>query len=469
VEVTVRYLSLVALAVLVPSAVFAQPVGRSRSRPFSETSAGRAWQRITFGAIDCGSDLSEAAAFCPNDEFTKQGIFGNGTYKDLRFQYAGAPLGTVGVAENLANRVLNQSQTFPATSSASGFTFSWKGGATPARDSELFGPLFGERGRTNGRGQFSATLTVQQLIWETLDSFKVRDIAATPVGAIGAGGLPWGDPAYLITNGIAAGYVGRCEMNIDTSTVSVAANYGVTDRLDLALAVPLVRTKVEGSNEFLDFVRFPDGRYSVDPDDTLFFPQGRFFVKGSSTGIGDVAVQATFALVKNASAAVAVQGRVDLGTGDLQKMTGTGETHGGGGLIASYESGRVSPHASVHYFAGNTALFDELRYTAGLDFNAIRDRLTLSGEVVGRRLYDVEGFQQGAVRGVVVSPLTLDSFEIKDFVATRDAFNLFFVTAGGKLRLAGQLLGSAYVLIPFGDSGLQAQKPTFNFGFNYAF
>jgi hypothetical protein len=150
-------------------------------------------------------------------------------------------------------------------------------------------------------------------------------------------------------------------------------------------------------------------------------------------------------------------------------MTGTGENHGGGGIVASYETGRVSPHGSVHYFVGNSALFDELRYTAGLDFNAIRDRLTLSGEVVGRRLYDVEGFQQGTTRGVVVSPITGDAFEIKDFVATRGDFNLFFVTAGGKLRLAGQLLGSAYVLIPFGDNGLQALKPTFNFGFNYAF
>ena len=464
-----RHVALLTLAVLFPSALLAQPAGSSRSNPFAESNAGRAWQRITFGAIDCGQDLSEAASFCPNDAFSQSGIFVNGTYKDLRFQYAGAPQGTPGVAENLSNRVLNQSQTFPAASSASGFTFSWHGGATPARDSEMFGPLYGERGKTNGRGQLSATVTVQQLKWETLDSFKVRDISTTSAGGIGAGGLPWGDPAYLVTDGVAAGYVGRCEMNIDTSTISLAASYGITDRLDLAVAVPLVRTRVEGSNEFLDFVRFPDGRYSIDPADTLFFPQGRFFVQGTSTGIGDVAMQGTLALVKKPTAAVAVQGRIDLGTGDLQKMTGTGENHGGGGIVASYETGRISPHASVHYFVGNTALFDELRYTAGLDFNAVRDRLTLSGEVVGRRLYDVEGFQQGTTRGVVVSPITGDAFEIKDFVATRGDFNLFFVTAGGKVRLAGQLLGSAYVLIPFGDDGLQALKPTFNFGFNYAF
>jgi hypothetical protein len=464
-----RHLSLVALVLFLPAGVAAQPT--TRSNPYEESSAGRAWQRITFGAIDCGDNLSEAAAFCPNDAFSQQGIFVNGTYKDLRFQYAGAPLGDQpGVAENLANRVLNQSQTFPAASSASGFTFSWAGGATPSRDSEMFGPLFGERGRTNGRGQLSATLTVQQLKWATLDSFKVRDIPTTPSNGIGTGGLPWGDPAYLVAaDGTASGYVGRCEMNIDTSTISLAVNYGLTDRLDLALALPFVRTTVEGSNEFLDFVRFPGGQYTIDPEVTLFPPQGRFFVKGSSSGLGDIALQATLALVKREKAAVAVQGRVDLGTGDLEKMTGTGETHGGGGIIGSFESGRVSPHASVHYFAGGTTLFDEVRYTAGLDLNAVRDRVTLSGEVVGRRLFDVEGFEQGALQATVTSPVTGDPFQIRDFVATRGDFDLFFVTLGGKVRVAGQLLASAYVLIPFGDSGLQSQKPTFNFGFNYAF
>jgi hypothetical protein len=150
-------------------------------------------------------------------------------------------------------------------------------------------------------------------------------------------------------------------------------------------------------------------------------------------------------------------------------MTGTGETSGGGGLIASYQTGRFSPHASVHYFAANNVLFDELRYTAGVDVNAVRDRVTLSGEVVGRRLYDVEGFQQGTTRGTVVSPLSRDVFEIKDFAPVRDNFDLFFFNAGGKWRLGGQLLLSTYVLIPFGDQGLQALKPTFNFGFNYAF
>jgi hypothetical protein len=469
-EALVRHAAVFALCLALPAAGLAQDVGRTRANPFQESSAGRAWQRITFGAIDCGTDLSEAKDFCPNDAFTQEGLFVNGTYKGLRFQYAGGALDAPAVAENLANRVLNQSQTFPAASSASGFTFSWHGGATPARDSEMFGPLFGERGRTNGRGQLSATFTVQQLKWATLDSFKVRDIPTTPQNGIGATGLPWGDPAYLVgDDGSAFGYVGRCEMNIDTRTASLAANYGVTDRLDVAVAVPFVHTSVEGSNEFLDFVRFPGGGYSTAVADTGFAPQGRFFVRGASSGIGDVAFQATLALVKNKAAAVAVQGRVDLGTGDLQKMTGTGETHGGGGVIASWESSRFSPHASLHYYAGNTALFDEVRYTAGVDVNAVRDRVTLSGEVVGRRLYGVEGFQQGALRTTLVSPRTGDPFEVRDFVPTRDDFNLFFVTAGGKARLTGQLLGSVYVLIPFGDSGLQAQKPTFNFGVNYAF
>jgi hypothetical protein len=35
--------------------------------------------------------------------------------------------------------------------------------------------------------------------------------------------------------------------------------------------------------------------------------------------------------------------------------------------------------------------------------------------------------------------------------------------------VAGQLLGTAFILIPWGNSGLIAEKPSFNFGLNYAF
>src|SRR6185295_1539910 len=133
---------------------------------------------------DCGTGLS-AGPSCPNDAFTTSGLFVNGTYQNIRFFYDGQPVNTPAVADFLSNRVITQSQTFPQASSASGFTFTWNG-PTPTLDSKMFGPLFGERGRTNGRQKLSATLSVQSLRWETLDSSKIRNNQE---------GLLWGENA----------------------------------------------------------------------------------------------------------------------------------------------------------------------------------------------------------------------------------------------------------------------------------
>jgi hypothetical protein len=435
--------------------------GSSADNPFQESSAGRAWQRITFGAIDCGPGLSEAAAFCPHDAFSTSGVFANGTYKDIRFVYAGKAAGGPNAADFLGNRVITQSQTFPQASSASGFTFTWNNGPTPTLDSRMFGPLFGSRGRTNGHGKLSATLNVQTLKWQKLDGADVRNSKNQ--------GLLWGDNAYFDFGVGPAGYVGRCRMDIDSFVTSLSFTYGITDKLDVTAGAPLVHTKISGSNEFVDYVVLANGRVSADPADTGFTPQGRFYVKGSSTGIGDAMVGLTYNLVRNRGAAVALEGRANLGTGSFEKMTGTGETQWSVGLVGSHEGDVVAPHASASYFGANDSLFNEVRGVVGVDVRAVPNRLTLSGELLGRRLMNVQGFNSTRTLGSVTSPVTGDTFDVRDFVAERNDYNLYFVTLGGKWRAAGQLLVTGFVLIPWGNSGLIAQKPSFNLGGNYAF
>ena len=455
------------LAVLgCPILAYAQGVpGTSQSNPFQETSAGRAWQRITFGALDCQPGSGGATAFdCSQDAFTTSGVFANGTYRDIRFQYGGMPPGTPATADSLANRVITQSQTFPQASSASGFTFTWGGGPTPTLDSELFGPLFGDRGRTNGRGKLSATLSVQFLKWETLDDSEIR---------LNKPGLLWGDDAYS-TDGSETlfGYVGRCRMNIDSVVASLSFTYGIADRVDVTVGAPLVHTKVEGSNEFLDYARLPGPRLSIDPaDNGGFSPQGRYYVKGSSTGLGDVMVGVNWAFVKQPGTSLALAGRVNVGTGSFEDMTGTGETQWSGGLVGSLERGPFAPHFGVAYWGANDTLFDELRSVLGVDYRAIPRRLTLSAEFLSRRLFDVQGFARTAdfSFGTVTSPITGDSFEVSNFQAFRSGYALYFVNLGGKVRVTGQLLATAFVLIPWGSSGLIAQAPSYNFGLNYAF
>ena len=210
-------------------------VGKNPNQPFEESSAGRAMQRITFAAIDCSDP-----PVCTNDAFTTSGIFVNGTYSNTRANYGGNT-SQGDVANSLLQLILSQSQTFPNVSSASGFTFTIGSSDAPELESPLYGPLFGERALTNGRGQLSVTFNAQRLRFQKLNGSLIGNTDS---------GLLWGDLGYDSTGNL--GYTGICRMDINTTVYFAAANYGLRDKLDLSVSVPIVHTSVEGSNEFLD-------------------------------------------------------------------------------------------------------------------------------------------------------------------------------------------------------------------------
>jgi hypothetical protein len=431
-------------AAAAPARLAAQ-TGKQPSQPYVESSAGRALQRLTYGAFEGAGDPFSS-------------VFANGSYQGLRDRFCttAACAAQPGVAESLLNRLVTQSQTFPTASTASGFTFNWGAGPVPELETDMYGPLFGERGLTNGRGQLSATLTVQRLSWRELDGAGIRSDDE---------GLLWGDTNY---NGAGRGYAGRALVDIATDMAVFAANYGVADGLDVNVAVPLVRTRVEGSNEFVDYVA-RDGQVVAVGAATGLVPQGRYYVRGESTGLGDVEIGAKYAFFRRGNGRLALAATARLGTGSFDEMTGTGQGQGRVRLIGSYDLGAVSTHGNVMYGFAGEELFDELGYVAGVDVRAVRNRLTLSAEFVGRRLFSVRGFRTGGTIATVRSPASGELYPIVAFAGERNDIDLFFGGLGGKLRLTGQWLLSAYVLLPAGDSGLIAQRPTFNLGLNYAF
>ena len=441
---TVLLLSVVAL----PASA---QVGKNPNQPYEESSAGRAMQRITFGAIDCSDPPA-----CTNDAFTTSGIFVNGTYSNTRANYGGNT-SQADVANSLLQLILSQSQTFPNVSTASGFTFKVGGGA-PELESRLYGPLFGERALTNGKGQLSVTFNAHQLRFETINGSLVRNTNS---------GLLWGDLGYDSTGDL--GYTGICRMDINTTVYFAAANYGLRDKLDISVAVPVVNTSVEGSNEFLDY-SFENNQLApiFDPSAGGFAPQGRYFVEGSSTGLGDIGVGAKYAFIREADKGAALSVYAKLPTGSLEDMTGTGETSVGGNFVASFERNGWSPHINVGGLVATGDVFNELNYNLGLSYRAVQDRLTLVGEYVGRRLFDVTQFRAERDLGFLTSPVTGEQFLVRDFHAVQEAVDSNFFAFGAKFRLTGQLLASVFTVLPTTVAGLQVTRPTFNFGLNWA-
>ena len=426
-------------------------VGKSASQPYEETSAGRAMKRITFGAIDCPDQPG-----CAGDAFTTSGIFVNGTYANTRANYGG-DTSQGDVSNSLLQLILSQSQTFPNVSTASGFTFQVGGANNIELESRLYGPLFGERALTNGKGQLSVTFNAHRLRFQSLNGSQIRNVNS---------GLLWGDLGY---DQFQSGYVGICRMDINTTVMFGAANYGLSDKLDLSVAVPVVHTTVEGSNEFLDFSFAGNQLVPIfDPAQGGFAPQGRYFVEGSSTGLGDMTVGAKYAFVRKADAGVALSTRVGLPTGSLEDMTGTGETTFGANFIASFERNGWSPHLNVGGLVAGGEVFNEVNYNLGLSYRAVQDRLTVGGELVGRRLFDVTQFRGERELGFLTSPVTGEQFLVRDFHAVQESVDSIFVALGVKVRLTGQLLASVFTVLPTSVAGLQVTRPTFNFGLNWA-
>ena len=142
--------------------------------------------------------------------------------------------------------------TLPFGSSSGGFTYTFDPSlGTFSRSSESFGPLFTERALTIGRERGSLGVGYQRSTYDTFEGKNLRQreikfyiqhtdcCGGTPGGvAVGDGTLL--NPAFegdLIEAALA--------LNLTTDTMVFSGTYGLTDRLDLGVAVPLVSVDID--------------------------------------------------------------------------------------------------------------------------------------------------------------------------------------------------------------------------------
>ena len=131
-----------------------------------------------------------------------------------------------------------QISTFPVGSSSAGFAYTFDEAlGVYNRSTQSFGPIFTERPLTSGKGKFTFGVNYQNATW---DSFEGKDL--------GSGDIK----LYLVhqdtnrdgthTDLFFEGDIIRADVRIDleTKTTVAYANYGVSERFDLSVAVPFV-------------------------------------------------------------------------------------------------------------------------------------------------------------------------------------------------------------------------------------
>ena len=161
---------------------------------------------------------------------------------------------TAATRDTISNALLVELATLPISTSSGGFTYVFNSElGTRERASSSFGPFFVERALTSGRNQMSFGATFRYSEFDQLDGNDLRS------GNFVTTATQFRDEPRPFD-------VETVTLRLKTQTVTGFANYGVTDRIDIGVAVPIVSMAVVGrTHQHLPRPEDPAG--SGDRDD----------------------------------------------------------------------------------------------------------------------------------------------------------------------------------------------------------
>jgi hypothetical protein len=417
----------------------------------------------------------------------------------------------VGIVNSFNSQMATQFSTFPLGSSSGGMTYVFDEAlGTFRRNSVSFGPMFAERALTIGRRKLSIGFNYQYTNYDSLEGqpldggsikFYLRHNDCCTVTS----NVLTDQPNGTRLNPPFEGDVVEAALSLKTTTHTTAlfANYGVTDRLDIGVAVPVVRVNLDASvtariirlvtgAPVLAVVLGPEERQAALNVHTfeLNNPNATRTVRqtGHASGIGDVVLRTKYHVLRTADGGLASAVDIRLPTGDETQLLGAGGAQAKFLLIASDERGRFGEHVNIGYtvargeVAGNLAglrsasLPDEVNYSGGLDFVA-GPRVTVNGDFVGRTLRNAgrldvvsKGFQhrQFDQNGVALPSAMPATTFFNEFEPRSGNLTLWLGTAGAKWNFTGNMLLTGSVLFPLTDAGLRSRVTTV-VGLDYAF
>ena len=365
----------------------------------------------------------------------------------------------------------SQLAALPLPSPASGFTYRFDPATgTFQRTTRSFGPILADRGETIGKGRMAFGFSHQYFSFDHLDG--------VPLVAV---------PAVFTHDDFESGG-GRTDvvgtMNTIVASVSQlsgALTYGVTDRFDLSLAVPVVRTSLSllsnatihrvGTGTSVQVHYFPDENAIGG-----FGTTHQFFAEGTATGLGDLVVRGKATVLREGPRALAAGLDIRLPTGDERNLLGSGATGLRPFLAFSTSFGAFAPHVNVAYqwngesvIAGDLQsgvkadLPDRFAYALGSDMT-VTDRFSIVVDLTGQRVLDSPRLltRSRTAEGPA------GSITLPDISFVTDSFWVSNGALGFKANVAPRLLINFNLRFAIGDNGL-ADRVAPLLGFEWAF
>ena len=247
------------------------------------------------------------------------------------------------------------------------------------------GSVMSERADTLGKNHLFVGFTYQRFGFQTIDGTKLRSLPTE--GAVSSA-LLYADNHLTAT--------------VD-QYMGVAA-FGITNRLDLSVTVPVERVGLSGGDS---------GAFEASPSSCIntnqcFFSSGSAqFASGAASGVGDVILEVKGQVWNGERLRVAAGGEVRFPTGNEFNLLGSG-AYGVKPYLTVSRHGRFTPHANLGFqWNGRSALYlaniapptapaadwvhlqlpRSLEYSAGADFGIVR-RITLVTDLLGQHFFN---------------------------------------------------------------------------------
>jgi Putative MetA-pathway of phenol degradation len=322
--------------------------------------------------------------------------------------------------DTISSLLLLELATPPVSSSPGGFTYRLNPSlGTIERSSDSFGPFFIERSLTAGAHRAAFGLTFQNANFDTIDGRNLRN------GTLIATATKFDNQSQPFD-------AETLTLRIRASTLTAVANYGVSDQLDVGVAVPFVNLSLSGQR--------------ID----TYHGQPSLQAAASATtfGFGDIDVRAKYNLLRRGGSGFAVGSDVRLPTGNDQNLLGAGKAAAKPYLVGSIDEGRMAWHGSLGYTFGG--LSREVDYGGAMTV-AGTSRFTLVGELAGRYVAKL-----GTLTDITEPNPQIPGVDTVRLASTGLATDSLTAIAGFKWNPAATWLLSANVVRPLTTTGLNA-------------
>ena len=356
--------------------------------------------------------------------------------------------------------------SLPLPAPASGFTYQFDPGlGVFTRSTSSFGPILAERADTIGARRVSLGFAYQRLAFDSIENIDLDSVPAvfTHDNAELRGGR---EDVITTVNSI----------DSEVTRSAVFLTYGVTNDLDVSIAVPYISTDiVVTSDATIQRVgtTIPEIHFFRAADDTI--GSRRIFTAfGHASGIGDITIRMKQAIKRSPRSGFALGLDLRLPSGDEKNLLGTGAPAVQPFVAWSATYGALAPHINVGYqWNGSSILAGDIDTGVSEDLPdvavyavgavvAVHPRVTLALDVLGRYIIDSPRVRLSdfhALDGRSVFPnITFDTGSINELSSA----------AGLKINIAGRLLLNTNLLMRLNSAGLR-DKISPLVGIEYAF